>query len=99
MVRTRPTQQTSCAVSSSVSSARKSADESEAGKGGCLSGRLHTAGTVVRAQAGGEVALRFQETVDSRLRLLCEQPGLGRLRRFKHPKLQNLRSFVLGRPF
>lgn len=30
-------------------------------------------------QAGGNVARRFQETVDARLRLLCEQPGLGRV--------------------
>ena len=45
-------------------------------------------------QAGDEVARRFQQAVESRLRLLCEQPGLGRLRRFNHPKLQGLRSFA-----
>ena len=50
-------------------------------------------------QAGDEIARRFQQTVESRLRLLCEQPGLGRLRRFNHPKLQGLHSFALERPF
>ena len=50
-------------------------------------------------QAGDEVARRFQQAVESRLRLLCEQPGLGRLRGFNHSKLQGLRSFALERPF
>ena len=50
-------------------------------------------------QAGDEVARRFQQAVESRLRLLCEQPGLGRLRRFNHSKLHGLRSFALERPF
>jgi len=49
--------------------------------------------------AGGEVARRFQTALDSRLRLLCDKPGLGRVRRFKHSKLQRLRSFALERPF
>ncbi|MCI0748708.1 MAG: hypothetical protein L0Y58_25145 [Verrucomicrobia subdivision 3 bacterium] len=31
-------------------------------------------------EAGGEVARRFQQAVDARLLLLCEQPGLGRVR-------------------
>ncbi len=38
-------------------------------------------------QAGDEVARSFQQAVESRLRSLCEQPRLGRLRRFNHPKL------------
>ena len=50
-------------------------------------------------QAGDEVARRFQKAVDSRLRLLCEQPGLGRIRRFRHLKLQGLRSFAVERLF
>ena len=49
--------------------------------------------------AGEEVARRFQKAVDSRLRLLCEEPGLGRVRRFHHPKLQGLRLFAVERPF
>ncbi len=50
-------------------------------------------------QAGDEIARRFQKAVDSTLRGLCEQPGLGRARRFRHPKLQGLRSFAVERPF
>ena len=50
-------------------------------------------------QAGDEVARRFQKSVDSTLTLLCAQPGLGRARHFRHPKLQGLRSFAVGRPF
>ena len=50
-------------------------------------------------QAGDEVARRFEKAVDSTLRLLCAQPGLGRARRFRHPKLQGLRSFAVERPF
>ena len=47
-------------------------------------------------QAGDEIARRFQQAVESRLRLLCEQPGLGRLRRFNHPKLQGTALVCLG---
>jgi len=50
-------------------------------------------------EAGDEVARRFHNAVDSRLRLLSEQPGLGRVRRFRHPKLRALRSFAVERPF
>jgi plasmid stabilization system protein ParE len=50
-------------------------------------------------EAGDEVARRFQKALDSKLRLLCEQPGLGRIRRFRHPKLQGLRSLAVERPF
>jgi plasmid stabilization system protein ParE len=50
-------------------------------------------------EAGAVVVRRFQVAVDSQLRLLCTQPEIGRWRHFKHPKLQGLRSFPLGRPF
>lgn len=50
-------------------------------------------------QANEDLARRFTTAVDSRLRLLCEQPGLGKVRRFQNPKLQGLRSFPLDRPF
>ena len=50
-------------------------------------------------QDGAELAIRFQQAVDSRLHLLCEQPGAGPVRKFKHPKLKGLRSFALERPF
>ena len=53
----------------------------------------------VREAGDDEVARQFQQAVDSRLRLLCEQPRVGRLRRFIHPKLQGLRSFPVERPF
>ncbi|MBI3850156.1 MAG: type II toxin-antitoxin system RelE/ParE family toxin [Verrucomicrobia bacterium] len=50
-------------------------------------------------EAGGEVARHYEEAVDSALRLLCIQPELGRKRRFRHPKLQGLRSFPVQKPF
>lgn len=50
-------------------------------------------------QVGDDVARRFQQAVDSTLRLLCEQPWIGRERRFRHPKLSDLRSFTVERPF
>ena len=50
-------------------------------------------------EAGGEVAFRFQKAVDATLALLCVQPGLGRKRRFRNPKLHGLHSFPVQRPF
>lgn len=50
-------------------------------------------------QAGEEIARGFQKAVDATLHLLCTRPELGRLRRFRHPKLRGLRSFRLVRPF
>ena len=50
-------------------------------------------------EAGEDIARSFHQAIDSRLNLLCSQPGLGRARRFKHPKLQGLRSFALEHPF
>ena len=50
-------------------------------------------------EAGAEVARRFQESVDATLQQLCLHPELGRERRFRHPKLQGLRSFLVARPF
>jgi len=50
-------------------------------------------------QAGDEEARRFQKAVDSTFHLLCAQSDLGRARRFRHPKLQGLRSFAVERPF
>ena len=50
-------------------------------------------------EAGDNVARSFNHAVDSQLRLLCEHPGSGQRRRFKHPNLQGLRSFPLDRPF
>src|SRR5687767_13588906 len=50
-------------------------------------------------EAGSNVARSFHVAVDSQLRLLCSQPNIGRLRHFRHPKLQGLRSFPVERPF
>ena len=50
-------------------------------------------------QAGEEVARRYLDALDATLQLLCLQPGLGRVRRFRHPKLRGLRSFPIRRPF
>lgn len=52
----------------------------------------------VRA-AGLDVARRYQEAVDATLQTLCREPGLGRIRHFRNPKLQGLRSLVVHRPF
>ena len=50
-------------------------------------------------RAGAEVAWKFQAALDTSLRKLSIQPDLGRLRHFRHPKLQDLRSFRVERPF
>jgi plasmid stabilization system protein ParE len=50
-------------------------------------------------EAGGEVARRYEAAVDATLQLLCAHPDLGRQRRFRHPKLQGLRSIPVRRPF
>ena len=50
-------------------------------------------------EAGAEVARRFQESVDATLQQLSLHPEMGRVRRFRHPKLQGLRSHVVERPF
>lgn len=50
-------------------------------------------------QAGEELAERFLEAVLLALRSLAGQPDLGRRRQFRHPGLQNLRSFRVNPPF
>ena len=50
-------------------------------------------------QAGEEIAERFLRAVAATLPLLAEQPNLGRRRKFRHPKLRDLRSFPAERPF
>ncbi len=50
-------------------------------------------------EANEEVAWRFVEAVDHTLRELSRQPFLGRLRRFRHPQLRDLRSFRVAPPF
>lgn len=51
------------------------------------------------AEAGQELAWRFLKSVDLTLFNLARQPDLGRVRRFRHPVLQGLRSFRVEPPF
>ena len=50
-------------------------------------------------KAGAEVAWRFQSALDDSLRKLSNRPDLGRIRRFRNPKLRGLRSYRVERPF
>ncbi|HEY3913943.1 MAG TPA: type II toxin-antitoxin system RelE/ParE family toxin [Verrucomicrobiae bacterium] len=50
-------------------------------------------------KAGLELASRFQGALDNSLIKLSIQPDLGRLRHFRHPKLQGLRSLQVEHPF
>jgi len=50
-------------------------------------------------EAGPEVARRFQAALDRTLNKLASTPDLGRLRRFRNPRLQGLRSLPIERPF
>ena len=50
-------------------------------------------------EAGPDVARRFQQALDNSLNKLARQADLGRPRHFQNPRLQNLRSFQLERPF
>jgi plasmid stabilization system protein ParE len=45
------------------------------------------------------VAGRYLDAVLATMRLLATQPGLGRLRKFRHPALQDIRSFRVASPF
>ena len=50
-------------------------------------------------EAGPEVARRFQAALDQSLNKLASQPDLGRLRHFRNPRLHELRSLPVERPF
>ncbi len=50
-------------------------------------------------KAGPEVAWQFQTALDKSLAQLSLRPELGRLRLFRHPELQRLRSFPAEHPF
>lgn len=50
-------------------------------------------------QAGERIAWRFLESVERTLSKLTRQPDLGRVRHFRHPALQGLRSSRLEPPF
>ena len=50
-------------------------------------------------EAEPDVARRFQKALDQSLNKLARQPDLGRVRRFRNPRLRNLRSSQVERPF
>lgn len=50
-------------------------------------------------QASEAVARRFLKAVWETLELLADRPRLGRVRKFRHPKLRELRSFKVEAPF
>jgi plasmid stabilization system protein ParE len=50
-------------------------------------------------EAGETVAQRFKTAVDETLDYLSLHPELGRRRRFRHPRLADLRSFRVKPPF
>ena len=50
-------------------------------------------------EAGPDVARRFQAALDLTLNKLASHPDLGRLRHFRNPRLQRLRSLPVERPF
>lgn len=50
-------------------------------------------------EAGEAVAWRFQGALEMSLLKLARSFDLGRVRRFRHPNLQGLRSYPMQRPF
>lgn len=46
-----------------------------------------------------EIAWQFEEAVKETVARLIQNPTLGRLRHFRSPRLQNLRSFHVNLPF
>ena len=50
-------------------------------------------------KGGPDLAWKFFTTVDLTLSKLSRQPNLGRPRRFRNPRLQDLRSFRTESPF
>lgn len=50
-------------------------------------------------RAGEAVAERYLAAVQTTIDMLCKQPELGRLRCFRNPKLRDLRSFRVARPY
>jgi toxin ParE1/3/4 len=50
-------------------------------------------------EAGADVAWRFEGAVEQTLIVVAQHPDLGRLRHFRNPRLRNLRSIPIERPF
>jgi len=51
------------------------------------------------ARAGETVAEGYLAAVERTVEELEQHPEMGRLRRFRHPELQGIRSFFVERPF
>lgn len=49
--------------------------------------------------AGDEIAQGYLDGLNESLRRLAVHPGLGPVRRYRHPELKGLRSFPVHRPF
>jgi len=47
------------------------------------------------AEAGGAVALRFLESAERTFETLAKMPGMGRIRRFPHAEVGELRSWSI----
>ncbi len=50
-------------------------------------------------EAGPDMAQCFQASLDQTLNKLARQPDLGRFRHFRNPRLRDLRSLQVVRPF
>lgn len=50
-------------------------------------------------EAGGAVARRFLDSVWRAMELLTVRPGIGKVRRFRHPGLRGIRSYGVPAPF
>ena len=50
-------------------------------------------------KAGEDIAWRFEAAVEETLLSVSRNPDLGRLRHFKDPRLAQLRSIPVARPF
>jgi plasmid stabilization system protein ParE len=51
------------------------------------------------ANSGIHLAARFVEAVNSTVSFLALHPWIGKRRRFRHPRLQGLRFFLIQHPF
>ena len=50
-------------------------------------------------EAGEQIAWRFETAVEQTLHAIARRPDIGRKRDFRHPTLQQLRSFRVEPPF
>jgi plasmid stabilization system protein ParE len=50
-------------------------------------------------EAGADIAERYLKAFRSTAELIARQPGIGVLRKFRSPRLKDIRSFQLASPF